>query len=839
MAEEGVDRERVPLEPVEHRCLALHATASVIPFRTGNLSVRQLHAARHGAPAPDPREERELLPHWRALGFDAVEDYVAWQVVEPRPGEWDFALHRGHAQAAARAGLQYVVYPWVHALPPWWRAGPECVLARCVEHQREGALPSLWAESTWRAAERLWRALAAALRDEIRGVAIAFPADYGEVACGSGVADWILGQHEHQHAGLWCDEAPARAAWLEAARARHGTPENLGAAWALPADEAWERAPLPAHDATLAHRADFARFLRGGVQDGTRRLLALARELFPDVPREIKLGHCSEALELGSDWHALVDLAARHGAGVRFTGAAQGELFTRRVASLCRAHGAPLLTEAPREIPVWLLHERAFTDVAAGARDVFEFPEQLVAARAGFEAVRPALGQTPLRPQVGCLYATTDLPLQPGHGAPEALLHAWPALRRVCDLDPLDERQIARGALAGLAGLLWLDGEHAPRAALAALAEWLHAGGTLIASAPQAPRLLDEAGAPCAPADDEAARLAALLAPAGPLDFDAALPDDPVVVHPGDGAARLLLGPGWHGREDGRWAFPALTAAALPGDGRGPAPLDYWTESEAEPPLPCRWTSARSELLVPVPPAARLRPQDFELVLELCVPPAAPSTPLRLQLDGAALEEVVERGAQRVTRALPAAPRGDLVVLRLEAPAHRPDRDWGSADRRELGVLVRSVAIAPRGGGREAGLAALLDGQHALRARGAVARVGRGAVLRGDGTPLAALGLLNAWLADRSRTRRRRPTRRATRCRAASSPRWRAASCCTTRTPSRPRGRRSPAACRTRRAGRSVWNSLRPWSMLAPLQTRFVGVAELRRAPTPCATMSA
>ena len=143
----------------------------MIPFRTGNLSVWRLHAARHGTPPPDPREERELLPAWRALGFDAIEDYVAWQVVETAPGAWDFSHHRGNAQAAARAGLQYVVYPWVHALPPWWRAGPECVPARCVEHGRDGALPSPWAESTWRAAERFWRALAEALRDEIHGVA--------------------------------------------------------------------------------------------------------------------------------------------------------------------------------------------------------------------------------------------------------------------------------------------------------------------------------------------------------------------------------------------------------------------------------------------------------------------------------------------------------------------------------------------------------------------------------------------------------------------------------------------------------------------------------------------
>ena len=110
--------------------LAPRSSATVppmLPFRTGNLSVQRLHAARHGQPPPDPREERELLPYWRSLGFEAVEDYVAWQCCEPEPGAWDFTHHRANAQAAAHAGLQYVIYPWVHALPDWWRAGREHV----------------------------------------------------------------------------------------------------------------------------------------------------------------------------------------------------------------------------------------------------------------------------------------------------------------------------------------------------------------------------------------------------------------------------------------------------------------------------------------------------------------------------------------------------------------------------------------------------------------------------------------------------------------------------------------------------------------------------------------
>ncbi|HEX5010700.1 MAG TPA: hypothetical protein VFY71_09880, partial [Planctomycetota bacterium] len=327
---------------------------------------------------------------------------------------------------------------------------------------------------------------------------------------------------------------------------------------------------------------------------------------------------------------------------------------------------------------------------------------------------------------------------------------------------------------------------------------------------------------PCAAADDDATRLSALLAPDDTLACHGALPDEPVPVLPGDEGAQLLLGPGWHGREDGRWAFPGLAAPAVAGDGRGAVPLDHWTEPGEASPLPCRWTSARAELRVPVPPAARRRPQDFELRLELFVPPAAAAEPLRLALDGSALEPVSTRGAQLVARPLPHAPGSDLVPLRMDAPTHRPDRDGGSADRRELGVLVRSIAILPRGGGRVAGLQALLDRQHALRARGRLVPMGRGAVLRGDGTPLAALALLNAWLAGEVAGAPAPP----------DPPRDARQGCLVTALEGgllvhnphpvsavRPQiTGTSPHATRRR----TVWNSLRPWSMLGPLQTRFV-----------------
>ena len=85
----------------------------MIPFRTGNLGVLRLRAARRGEALPDPADERSQLPRWRALGFDAVEDYVAWELVEPRRDAFDWSYHRDNARAAAAAGL---VSPWLAAL---------------------------------------------------------------------------------------------------------------------------------------------------------------------------------------------------------------------------------------------------------------------------------------------------------------------------------------------------------------------------------------------------------------------------------------------------------------------------------------------------------------------------------------------------------------------------------------------------------------------------------------------------------------------------------------------------------------------------------------------------
>jgi hypothetical protein len=543
--------------------------------RTGNLSIEHIRAALCGRPAPDADEERAALPGLRAAGFDEVEDYVAWAVVEPEPGRPSFEHHRANAQAARRAGLDWIPFLWAHAAPDWARREPDWVPARCLEHDLPGPLPALCAEGTFRLVERFWRLAGRELAGLPSTVAIGFPADYGELGYGCGMADWLLVPFEtvaHHHVGLWCGAAGAR------------TPDLI----------------------------EFGRAYRGRITRWTERLLVLARSCFPSAALELKIGHGSEALAHGVDWNGVVRAAARAGAVVRSTHSGLLPLFTRRLAALCRTHGAAFATEAPRGIATADLRRRILVDLAEGTTSWFAFPEQDARLRADLDRAMNCAGRGPARRHVAALYPRRAIDLDPGTGTAEVLGLAHDALAAVADFAVLDETQLEAGEHEPLSALIVLDRTPGfdPRAALA---PWIEGGRVLILARGGAiPRY-------------EGARAAGAA----------------FAVEPGRDAQRLLIGAGWGGRAD---AAPA------------------WGLEE---PVAARWTAGRAGLLLTRPSAS----SGGELCCELF---AEHPTQVTLWADGGRILSVALHGPGRLAGHLPAG-EGPLIAVAIEATALAAD----------------------------------------------------------------------------------------------------------------------------------------------------------------------
>ncbi len=746
----------------------------MISLRTGNLGVSQLQAAFAGDELPDGAKARADLRLWRDQGFDQVEDYVAWCVAEPSEGAFDWSLYRENARSARAAGLQYYAYVWVHASPTWFREDDAFVPSRCTEHRCESVFPSVFAPSTIQVTERFLRNVRAGLGDVLDGIVLGFPADYGELGFASGVADWLFVKQEQgdrpHHLGYWCGEQVAQDEFERRMLERYGSLPALADAWGLPLELA-TGCPYPDDRASPAHWRDFAQFYTGAVTRWTDDSLRLTQELFPDIPREVKLGHCSETLHLGRDLPALVSVAARHGATVRSTQSGMGEFFSARLASLCRTYGTPFATESPREIARDRLVERVFVDAAQGASSYFEYPEQLEQTGALVEHVTSRAGTGPLPRKVACFYPSDDFAVRPGLGVPEEVALTYGELRRSVDLTLLDEHQLAAGALDDTACLLWMQTASVAPGVLPRLEAWVRAGGVLIYTAPTPPfvRGGDER-------DHHACgRLVGqLLEATSDVRYRMEAPES-VSVAPGEESARAFLGPGWLERENGAFA---------------------WTEAGET--VPSRWLGGEGHVVLPRPPGERLR-----LVIDLFVPEpvAARGGSVTISAwDGERFESlglVRASGPSHVELELRPPLHDAVVRLAISSATFRPGDTNGDGsvphggDRRELGTLVRELCLQPwdgdHGAGREPvavrgalvsgarvehargtdgsletsipwasvappppGLATVLAGVYVdLRPGPAAQALDRGRILCGDGTPLSALAWLHSWLDHR------------------------------------------------------------------------------------------
>lgn len=674
---------------------------AAVPFIVGNLGARAIMARAKGEPVVrDPLLDR--LQHFADLGAEAVEDYVGWNVLEPRSGEPEFSSVLEHRDAARRLGLTYVIYPWVHALPAWLADEGKFEPARCCEHGTPTAWPSIFAPSTLELYERFYALLARHLGSDLEAITLAYPSDYGEYGFPTGMGAWVFGatnENSHFHEGFWCGDDAAGASFRRAMLSRFGSLAAVNAVFGTAHVREDDLRPPP--DLALASlsargRIEIVEWYRSSLLDFTRRMIAIARRHFPQARLAIKCGYAGELAGYGHDYARLLPLLRSERMTLWSTHGTLPTLFHKRIASLCREHGVPYFTEGVSERTRNEFRDRLYEDAADGSQCFFEFHDTVDQFEDDFVDHRPLLtGEAP-ETQVAVIYDALGQVLTPQRAAPPGIHAIAEPLRDIVDYSIFDEATIAAThALVSHPVVVVPDPGPIAAEALATLRHHVECGAVLVVSAREPLRALGGEAPEWTIPDPRHAEPCALHE----LEFESL--DQPSRIDFGNGDDWFLTG-----------AYAGIESAA-----------PYFVHPAHE---RARWTTARSGFRI-----ARATIDDAVLEIRLHADERALREPFVVTCDGMTIAELKDAGEHTLRFVVASRAEKDTPTMALEfrGRSFRPAESGGS-DQRELGILLHGARLFdPRSNDLEPAPRILARANAAGILGQRFRRIGRGGVL--------------------------------------------------------------------------------------------------------------
>ena len=431
----------------------------------------------------------QTLKLYRDLGATSVQLYIDWKQVEASPGQYDWSAYDKDAAALAAHDLKlgpFIICGSWYVTPQYVRDEPGMVMYRCVEHDRDSAMPSLWCPNIHSHIQRFVKAVADHFEPSgILSFALLGPTgDYGEALypiVGNGPGAY------HGHPGHWCNDPLALADLRRWLGARYGNDvAALNTSWRTSFASFDEVLPFT-HPHAPSEKAylELVRWYRDSMTEFCDFWLEAAQASFKKTPIYL----CTGGLMLpehGSDFSAQARVAEKHGAGIRVTNEASDYvsnfMLTRLVNGAARGYGGFASHEPASIVTPKGVVGRVFNAVSSGCAQLFSYPGayiengQITPGGERLAQLKSLLrDRRPIVP-VALFYPDADRVLR-GDIAHDRL-HM--ALRGLVDYDLLDENMVIDGLLDQYRYLIVAGVERMSREALDEIVAWVQDGGVLL-----------------------------------------------------------------------------------------------------------------------------------------------------------------------------------------------------------------------------------------------------------------------------------------------------------------------------------------------------------------------
>jgi hypothetical protein len=141
-------------------------------------------------------------------GITSLQSYVTWAEIEKKPGLLDFSVYDVLVEKLLKHGLKWVPFLIMgpdYATPQWFQESSHSVYAKCLEHEKECRIQSIWNPNLPNYVEHFISLFADHYRDRtlFESISLGISGNWGE-AIYPATGGFMGGFHVHP--GWWCGD---------------------------------------------------------------------------------------------------------------------------------------------------------------------------------------------------------------------------------------------------------------------------------------------------------------------------------------------------------------------------------------------------------------------------------------------------------------------------------------------------------------------------------------------------------------------------------------------------------------------------------------------------------